>query len=87
MILGVVSVGITGTTEKPCNDQVYALFVDISKYVEWIKREVGGSGFLVVDRSTDYDDDDEDINTTWKDGSGFCEYFDDAGLDFKIFIK
>lgn len=86
VILGVVSVGIVGTTEKPCNDQTYALFVDVSKYVDWIKQSVGGSGFLSEDQlggNTD-DDDDEASSGNQQGGvlqekSAFCEYIIDDG--------
>lgn len=84
VILGVVSVGIAGHTEKPCNDEVYALFTDIVKYVDWLKRTVGGRGFLEA-RKRQIDDEEketnpmENRNMMWKDGSGFCEYVVDDG--------
>lgn len=80
MLLGVVSVGISGTTEKPCNDEAYALFADVTKYVDWIKQTVG-SGYLSEDRlgNTGDEDEDDDRDGVWKDKSAYCEYIMDAG--------
>ena len=84
MILGVVSVGISGTTEKPCNDEAYALFTDVTKYVDWIKQTVG-SGYLSEDRlGINTRDEDEEVSPidqigAWKDKGAFCEYITDAG--------
>lgn len=84
MILGVVSIGISGTTEKPCNDETYALFADVTKYVEWIKREVGDGYRVEMRMGNTPDDADQDINEQNLDGNFqnqdvFCEFVIDDG--------
>jgi hypothetical protein len=79
-IVGVVSIGIEGTNKK-CNDKTFALFADVTKYVEWIKRTVG-SGFEVAGDElgqSDDDDDEPDQSDSWKPNETFCEYVEDAG--------
>lgn len=81
-----MSIGISGTTEKPCNDETYALFADVTKYVEWIKKSVG-SGFLLNFENSDADEDMDFDNrdTMWKDKEAFCEYKVDDGFVYVHF--
>jgi secreted trypsin-like serine protease len=77
VILGVVSVGISGTTEKICNDQTFALIVDVTKFTEWIKRAVGGNDFLTADEVPKEPVDSRGM--MWDDKSAFCEFKENGG--------
>ena len=48
ILLGVVSVGIQDRSKK-CKNNAYAIFSDVFKFVDWIKKEVG-SGYLIANK-------------------------------------
>ncbi|KAG5666898.1 hypothetical protein PVAND_014905 [Polypedilum vanderplanki] len=76
-IIGVVSVGIEGDNKK-CNDKTFALFSDVTKYVDWIKMTVQ-SGYVLADEDSGQLFDDDDVEETWKPNETFCEYVEEAG--------
>ena len=54
-----------------CSGDSYAVFTDVVKFVDWIKKEVG-SGYLLADAKGS-------STTNWKTNDAFCEYvIDDA---------
>ncbi|CAG9811941.1 unnamed protein product [Chironomus riparius] len=69
VLVGVVSVGVI-TKEGKCRDDVFAVFTNVERFVDWIRREVG-SGYLLANA--------ESTATDWKLNDAFCEYvIDDA---------
>lgn len=64
-----MSVGVT-TKDGKCRDDVFAIFTNVERFVDWIRREIG-SGYLLANAESNAVD--------WKSNDAFCEYIVDDG--------
>lgn len=55
--------------------------VEVSRFTEWIKQQVGGSGFLIADE--DFKEPTgstiNNQNMLWDEKSAFCEFKEEGG--------